>query len=316
MQSLELEICVEYLQDLEKAHGHWSFPLLRTLSICVSDGDDHDFTVDIEIFTNSPLLREVSLSKTPTSSFSLPWHQLSKFTGTAYTIDDCLEVLDLIPNLTECAFAAHSVYDAPASRQVTHSNLQSLTLFNDSEVDRSACSADILAYLSLPALQTLEVIDSEADDFDEIFDGFLSRSSPPLRKFTIRLAYATRFYTTSFLHMPKLVDLEIWNPTASFVSDFFDYFDDWDTTFLPELQHLAFLGCRTIMPEIYDMLELLQPSLAGRWRARNRTEFAKKESFRLIWPNWTALNVTEDALRPFQRLIAEGLDVCIEREPN
>ncbi|KAJ7129209.1 hypothetical protein C8R44DRAFT_555678, partial [Mycena epipterygia] len=161
MQSLELSIDVENVEALNTACTNWSFPSLHKFSICLPDAADYALC-DLEEpsieFTNVPLLREVSLIDTPPSFISLPWHQLTKFTGEVDFIGDCLQVLRLSPNLTECAFTAHLLNVVPPS-PVIHSNLQSLTLqaaYSD-PLHEGICSLDILQFVTLPALQALKL---------------------------------------------------------------------------------------------------------------------------------------------------------------
>ncbi|KAJ7462115.1 hypothetical protein FB451DRAFT_1404594 [Mycena latifolia] len=276
MQSLELEVYVKQLEALaEMVDDPWTFPLLQMLSLYFFDADDYDLRDDLEmppivIFTNSPLLCEVSISEPPPSFISLPWHQLSKFTGKAYSITDCLEVLRLIPNLTECTFSFDDYDDEADVTPLTHSNLLSLTLV---VTETNVSDLNILQSLTLPALQTLQILHFPTNVFydePDVFIAFLSRSSPPLRKFTVRLEEVTEFETT-LLRMPELVDLEIWNPTLFFIRRFFNLFGDCDTSFLPRLQRLAFLGCE----RPFEIMFLLWAGLANRWRARHRSEFAE-----------------------------------------
>ncbi|KAJ6561467.1 hypothetical protein DFH09DRAFT_1479786 [Mycena vulgaris] len=323
IRSLELETCIQHLKELENACGDWSFPLLQKLTICVLDGDGYHLRGElagsagsdgsaIEVFRNAPLLRQVSLVDAPSSFISLPSHQLTKFTGPFYSIADCLEVLRLGPNLTECAFS-FAIYDVEAQFiPFTHLNLQSLTLFEaQPNTHDSLDSLDFLKALTLPALQTLQILDFETYVFnDNIFIEFLLRSSPPLRKFAVRLDDYTELETAFLLQMPELVDLEVWNPSRLFIIEFFDSFNGLDTSFLPKLQHLSFLGCRT-PPSVYAMLELTEPGLTARWHARHQSAFAELASFRLVWAIDFG-DIVEDALLPFQELAAEGMDIHIQ----
>ncbi|KAJ7637218.1 hypothetical protein B0H17DRAFT_1339592 [Mycena rosella] len=243
MQSLELEASFEHLRlgYMQNADEHWSFPLLQMLCISSWDAEDADEEDLIKTFPNSPLLREASLSETPPSLISLPWKHLTKFTGAFDRGADCLEVLRLSPNLAECSFTLMDDDVVADHTALTHSNLQSLSLLENPPTTFAGI-AGILEYLSLPVLQTLHIVDSESDEFN--FERFLSRSSPPLGKFTIRLA-STDFQRTVLLNMPHLVDLEVWNPSRSFIEDFCDSFVVRDPSFLLQLQYLAILGCES-----------------------------------------------------------------------
>ncbi|KAJ7693809.1 hypothetical protein B0H17DRAFT_1199503 [Mycena rosella] len=311
VQSLELRASVEHLRYMEDADEHWSFPLLQMLCISSWDAEDADEEDLIKTFTNFPLLREASLSQTPPSLIPLPWHQLIKLTAAFDTLADCLEVLRLSPNLAEYSF---TLTDDDAFADLTaliHSNLQSLSLLENASIMFAGITG-ILDYLSLPALQTLHIVDSESDEsnWQEILEGFLTRSSsPPLRKFAVHLP-STDFEPAMFLNMPYLVDLQIWNPSRSFIEDFCDSFIVRDPRFLPQLQHLAFLGCES-PPPAYDMLDIAYSGLAERWRARHDTGFAELKSFRLVWARDFG-SLHEDALSPFQELVAEGMDIHIQ----
>ncbi|KAJ7129212.1 hypothetical protein C8R44DRAFT_872504 [Mycena epipterygia] len=321
MQSLELSAGVEDIQIMATADANWSFPLLHKLVICILD-EDYSFGEEsqgtavsaIEMFTNAPLLREASLFKAPPSFITLPWHQLTKFTGNAYAVTDCLQVLRFIPNLTECTFAAFQEdHDPDAAEILTHSKLESLVLFGltSDESDPIACSGDILNFLRLPALQTLRIFDFEGDMFyDDILGDFLARSSAPLREFTIREDNCTSLDMTSLVLMPTLVSFEIWRPSSgSSICEFFETFNGQDTSFLPQLEHLSLLDCGS-RPSAYTLLELAAEGLSGRRAVRDRG-FAELKSFRLTWAGEFG-DLVEGALLPFRELVAEGMDISIE----
>ncbi|KAJ7709471.1 hypothetical protein B0H17DRAFT_970277, partial [Mycena rosella] len=301
IQSLNLGIRWRRLQDMEKARYRWSFPLLQVLDL---HGDRFQDEPSLEIFSDCPLLREVSLSAFPASSISLPWQQLTKFTGRLCTVANCLEILCLIPNLRECTFTnCAQDEESPDLPVLSHSNLQSLTIEDEGEFINGLV---MLKFLSLPALQTFVLQFSgwiDMQEFDGIFSSFLSRCSPPLGKFSFRPSHQfTDFDTARLFHMPKLFDLQIWNPSSHFISNFTDSFMNADTNFLPQLQHLTFRSCRATMLK-------LSHGLSARWHARDQAEFARLETVRLEF--WSDMDFTEDALLPFQKLLADGMDICI-----
>ncbi|KAJ6560442.1 hypothetical protein B0H19DRAFT_1147734 [Mycena capillaripes] len=180
-----------------------------------------DMHCPIKIFNNVPLLREVRLTgEVPLSFVSLPWQQLTKFTGELYTPWECLKALRLMPNLTECAFSA--LEDNLPQDVVSHPNIQHFTLFDGSY---RTSSAQLIETLTLPALVTLEIRDLEDLD-EEGLNGFLSRSSPPLRKLVVRpLDLEDRegvdLQFSSLWKMPSLTELEIWYPSSGFLKIFF-----------------------------------------------------------------------------------------------
>ncbi|KAJ7709441.1 hypothetical protein B0H17DRAFT_1248924 [Mycena rosella] len=317
MRSLRLRLRLEQLRDIEEPNDPWSFSLLQMVAINVINIRLYRHSVPatnhpIQMFKNSPLLREVSLARGPPSFIPLPWHQLSKFTGKYMAFSICLETLRLVPNLTECTFI-DCQHETPDLHVSSHLKLQSLTVVqNEGE---SLDNFDILKFLSLPALQTLLLELFYAPNcFENVLEGFLSRFSPPLQKITV---FGAEHYmdldTTLFLRMPLLADLEAREPTAEFIENFFASFNDQDTAFLPHLQHLALVGFLTPLDE---MLESAQAGLSARWRAQSRAEFAKMESVRFVWWDSEDDDFEEDALLPFQKLVADGMNICIQRRSS
>ncbi|KAJ7709442.1 hypothetical protein B0H17DRAFT_226921 [Mycena rosella] len=300
VRSLELSMRDKHFHEMERARDRWSFPLLQILEL---HGDRFQMERPIELFIDSPRLREVSIKELPPLSISLPWQQLTKFASSLWTVADCLKIFCLIPNLKECTFANCELEEDPDLPVLSHSNLQSLTLLDD---DGFIIGLNTLNFLSLPALRTF-VLEFSVDElaFEDIFNAFLSRSSPPLRKFSFSLLGFTDFDITLLSRTSKLVELEISNPSIRFMSDFFESFKKADTTFLPQLEHLTFLDCQT------DVLKLSHPGLSARWYAQHRAEFARLETVRLEFSE-SLSNFPEDALLPFQKLAADGMNICIK----
>ncbi|KAJ7671524.1 hypothetical protein DFH06DRAFT_1366554 [Mycena polygramma] len=286
----------------EVASGAIHFSSLQKLTMTLEEEEEDSSSDSEDVATPSFL--------------SLPWNQLTKFTGTVYTNEDCLEVLRLAPNLTECAFAAfQGTDDIDADTLIVHSRLTSLTLFDateKSDTGRPVCSTEILQFLTLPALQSLYILHCETEGFsDDVFHNFLSRSSPPLRKFAIRQDPVTNLDAASFLLMPGLLDLEMSYITTELATEFFESFGS-DTSFLPQLEHLSILGCGLRRPEpyLYLLLETVESGLTDRWSSRGEG-FAKLKSFSLVC-NQDFGELVEDVLDPFKDLAADGLDVHIE----
>ncbi|KAJ7129241.1 hypothetical protein C8R44DRAFT_776255 [Mycena epipterygia] len=170
MRSLELNID---LMGFAKMDTHpLDLPLLEKLAIRLpEDVVDGDSSIEM-LFARVPLLHEVLLSEVSPSFIPLPWHQLTKFTGELYTLTQCLEALHRIPNITECAFSIVGS-GHPDDVPLSHPNIQSLTLFESmSPWGFHARNSEILEFLTLPRLQTLEILDVE--DFSEFQLDFFS----------------------------------------------------------------------------------------------------------------------------------------------
>ncbi|KAJ6466401.1 hypothetical protein C8R45DRAFT_1021599 [Mycena sanguinolenta] len=314
LQFLELStIPLHCIRELDQLSSSWNFPSLQKLTIGLEEGlvmDDSAWESMyhipcVQLFANAPLLREVSLGGTQTAFLKcLPWQQLTKYTGTGVYHTDCMDALRLGSNLVECAFATGGTV-TDLVEILIHSNLKSLTLFT-----YMWCSTDIFRFLTLPALETLRILDCNCDIFsDSEFLEFLMRSSPPLRQFTIRLNGGTDLDADVFLFMPSLVELEIWNAYETLKTDFFDCFIDG--TFLPQLQHLSFFHPRhPSMDVAHSELNKVQAGLTARWNSRDRG-LAQLKSFCFVWDQEVG-DLWEDDLVLLRAMASEGLNISVE----
>ncbi|KAJ6466463.1 hypothetical protein C8R45DRAFT_489554 [Mycena sanguinolenta] len=310
LKFLELSaISSGYIRELDRLSGSCRFPLLQKLTIGIDNGSDYwdsELMNDapcVRLFRNAPLLRELSLIGDTPPHFlkSLPWHQLTKYTGTCDELYHCVNALRLGPNLVECVFAA-SVPDETFLDILIHSSLKSLTLFDGS------FSTDIFGFLTLPALETLQILDCDEEAFnDQGFQQFLTRSSPPLRQLTMRLDSGLEIHADTFRSMASLVQLEIWNLHDTFIADFFDGFID--ATFLPELQYLSFHPRDSFVDAAREQLSRVQTGLTARWNARHH-ELLPLKSFCLVWDR--DVDLPEDDLAPLRAMTSEGLNITIK----
>ncbi|KAJ7183239.1 hypothetical protein C8R46DRAFT_1066351 [Mycena filopes] len=312
IEVLELDyINQDALQELGKAASAWKFQSLQQLTVHLDiEGLD---TMHVTAFAKAPLLREVSFTETPFSLFTLPWPQLTKVTA-SFAKKNCLKILRSAPNLVECAFTAWGKDGGGRKPAVlTHSSLQSLTLLGDS--DTSAWGTNFLQFLTLPALQSLTILDCKNADFDDnAFTAFLSRSSPPLRTLALRLTGGTGLDRKSLVLIPGLVDLEIWQVRKTLVALVFDDFGS-DTTLFPKVEHLSLLGCRAgrqLEPAVFQLLQSAAPGLAARWEARQGEKVAELKSFRITWDCGLGDLSKEAVLAPFQKLAEEGMNLRLE----
>jgi hypothetical protein len=304
----------------------FDFPMLQKLSISVEDssGEDPADFAPLVRFNNVPLLHEVLISVAGPSFVVLPWQQLTKFTGKSYCVEECLDAIRLMPNLVDCAFSAFERYgDVDRLEAVSHPTIRHLTLLETAS-DYGPSSADILTLVTLPALQTLEfcgTVNFEAKKFDS----FLERSSPPLRKLAVRpLEGGTELQLSRpFLNLIGLVELEIWCPVRSFVSVFFLCFGR-DSSLLPQLQKLAFMGCR--IPIDDDDYTEPEDEANGDEILRDAAEpitkrreilpgCAQLQSFRVISEDlYGSPWYSEEDLLPFRKLKESGMYVHIGTE--
>ncbi|KAJ6561539.1 hypothetical protein DFH09DRAFT_1316118 [Mycena vulgaris] len=304
----------DFGQDFGKMDGNsLAFPGLQDLSIQAEAWDEEDNV--IEMFDNAPALREVWMNYIPPPFITLPWEQLTKFKGESYTVDECLDALRLMPALVECALSAFPA-GGFSSEPISHSNITSLTLFKSSpeQLGISAASNNILGFLTLPNLHTLEIVDPEPEDFDdEVFESFLKRSAPPLRNLIIRGEVEISFI--SFFAVPDLTHLEIWRPPFGFTQLLFDFFGH-DTSLFPRLQNLFFLGCQDERNDdkasVVDIVNMAAAPMTE--RRSNRKGFAPLQSFRVVSQSGVPFVLREEQLLPFKNLKAEGMAIHIGTE--
>ncbi|KAF7352405.1 F-box domain-containing protein [Mycena venus] len=322
IRSLELHTSLEDFEEMGSHLGVLDFPLLQKLSIRVLlDEDQEDIPADYNgihrMFGGVPLLHNVLMAEVVPLFVALPWQQLTKFTGERYTVEECLEALHLMPNLTECAFSL-SDEDADGLEIFSHPNIQHLILFESmSDLGIMANSACILTLVTLPNLQTLEILG--ADDFDEEeLNSFLLRSSPPLQRLAVR-PLDSEDITTLQLDPPfmalRLTDLELWHPGRTFLLLFFDAFG-WDSGLLPQLRKLSLLGCHSEDggADVYDILQWAAVPVTTRWDVI--AGYAQLQSFRVVHRTYGGAHFGKSypqaALLPFRKLKASGMDVYVQ----
>ncbi|KAJ6466452.1 hypothetical protein C8R45DRAFT_1106690 [Mycena sanguinolenta] len=189
------------------------------------------------------------------------------------------------------------------SVQTSLNSLKSLTLFD------GRFSTDIFDFLTLPALETLQIVDCQEDWLnDPGFQEFITRSSPPLRQLTIRLDSGIGIDVDIFLSLPSLVELEIWNTYETFIPDFFGCFIDG--AFLPRLQRLSFRQRDSFVDVALEELGRVQAGLIARWNARHHG-LPPLKSFCLVWDQDVG-DLPEDDLAPLRAMASEGLNITIK----
>ncbi|KAF8214038.1 hypothetical protein K438DRAFT_1956140 [Mycena galopus ATCC 62051] len=144
------------------------FPLLHRAALGYDHSDD-----PITVFSTAPRFHDLCLlSGHRLGVLAPPWLQLTKFTGPLHN-----RFVFIALNLTNirCEFNHHG----GASTATTHGGLKCFILDHYSE--------DILQYLTLPALQYLDISFNSARD--KSFPSFLARSSPPLVSLSVKCVW-------------------------------------------------------------------------------------------------------------------------------
>ncbi|KAJ6509060.1 hypothetical protein C8R45DRAFT_1069605 [Mycena sanguinolenta] len=313
LKCLELStIPLDYIRDLDELSSSCDFPSLQKFAIGIKEGglDDRDRdSMDdmpcVQLFANAPRLCELSLigDTPPVFVGCLPWHQFTKYTGTDVCLPECVDALRLGSKLVDCAFATDGI-DTDSVEILIHSSLKSLTLFKSGW----SCSADLFQFLTLPALENLRILDCEDERFDQWeFVQFLTRSSPPLRQFTIRLNPGTQIGVAVLRSMSSLVQLQIWNAHEIFLSVFFSSFGN--VAVLPQLQHLSFIHPRHSERVTCKQLKKVQAGLTSRWNKQRG--LGQLTSFCLVW-DWEVGDLPEDTLVLLRAMASEGLSVSVK----
>ncbi|KAJ7886746.1 hypothetical protein B0H13DRAFT_2043911 [Mycena leptocephala] len=180
IQHLILDMYPEDLSEL--GLDSMSFPILRSAGF----GSYRDLenplpgpalVPQVNFMLKAPLLDELRFPTYCISCYTFPWSQLTKFEGDLDTMDLFVSAL----NLTEISCSV--VFFRSPTSVITHTRLRSLTLLESADCSKSQ---DIIQYLTLPALQLLNIADMEDTTYASLHP-FLSRSSPPLLNLAIRL---------------------------------------------------------------------------------------------------------------------------------
>ncbi|KAK7061998.1 hypothetical protein R3P38DRAFT_2832789, partial [Favolaschia claudopus] len=144
-----------------------NFPMLEKAEVMYVQAENHADLGPVNVFQNAPLLHDLRMDVEETTIGMLPWSQLTRFDG---RLSD-LELFVLAPNLTElvCKFVPDDHASFPPKE---HPDLKYLTI-------RDTGMGDILQYLTLPALLSLDIART-TEATHAALASFLRRSSPPL----------------------------------------------------------------------------------------------------------------------------------------
>ncbi|KAF7369728.1 F-box domain-containing protein [Mycena venus] len=189
--------------SFSRLEEHASLPLLERLTL--SAHGSPDIINPISGFRHAPLLRHVCFEAgMHPSDIILPWDQLTSVEFYGARADDCLELLELTPNIVSCVLDVQ--YDSHAV--ALGSPLTSLRSFT---VSGPACWG-LLRYIAMPALQTLDLsrCPLAVPNFSQIVQ-FVKRSQCQLRDLKIYVrSSATAQQAVYLLHLlPSLTTLHL-----------------------------------------------------------------------------------------------------------
>ncbi|KAJ7461975.1 hypothetical protein FB451DRAFT_476274 [Mycena latifolia] len=295
LQKIALQLRLEELEHVSKIFGR--FPLLEKLIIGLPLAESSP-TQPLDLsgyFRDAGRLTEihVSMHLSPVM-LCVPWRQLAKLTCRSLNGNEFLNLIRDAPFLIEFEGSIDYVH-LNLAQVITHEHLQSLRLMRNS-------SSYVIRSLRLPSLQNLHlsVYDYLGDD------EFLSYSSGSLRRFSTAeevLAPPIAWFFT----MSHLEAIEVWAPPHHFISAFFSTLDrTQDSSFLPHLQSVTFLGCP------FKVNTSLLQALSSRSSVSHGDEIAKLHTFRMIWPSGYLGSVGESSVVAALRGLAErGMKIHI-----
>ncbi|KAK7048940.1 hypothetical protein R3P38DRAFT_3620455 [Favolaschia claudopus] len=137
-------------------------------------------------------------------------------------LDDILQMISEAPQLSHCLLSelfhprsVHANGSDADPKPLTHTSLRTLRLGEPkrilASIDTKSSSAAVLPYLSLPALERLDI--SYFDIPPQQLVAFLSRSSPPLVSLRMNMPESQPWHLDSLLECleltPRLTDLEL-----------------------------------------------------------------------------------------------------------
>ncbi|KAJ7506273.1 hypothetical protein B0H11DRAFT_1904157 [Mycena galericulata] len=271
-----------------------AFPELRRATLNWKAPYTHDDDVPLNILGMAPQLDELHLPHAV--ALTAPWSQLTRFEGQI----ESMELFALAENLTEakCYF-----FDRMDDTDIVNTSLRILTVTDDSN--------DILPFLTLPSLQSLDICGM--DDHGSL-RLFLKRSSPPLLSLCVS-GEANRlddWYPCLSLLGSNFENLEI-----RYVSDFvlrrlFGTNQKRNLSVLPDLKTLMCCDVQRNAVDLHQVLAFLH------------SRIDQLRSFRLVWetspfldsehclPTGTgAIKTVDSILGHLSRLGQSGMDIYL-----
>ncbi|KAJ7506609.1 hypothetical protein B0H11DRAFT_237058 [Mycena galericulata] len=293
-------------EDFSAVDESGSFPLLQELTIGPRRFHFHDqVMIRAGVFKEMPMLRRITLMEGVVPPFiAISWQHLTVFHGGMLSLSACLAVLHLSPLLTHCTFAArqtHAPYDGGV---LSHPSLLFLSL-KGSRIE--VCTAAIFQYITLPSLHTLRITGVIHDlDNGNSFQSFISRSSPPLRSFSLGGYLSTSFRPRSLRCLTTIADLELQSVEDLFAYLLLQLLVTDGKAFLPHLQNITFTECKFSLSTYPKLAQFLR----SRWTQHEGV--AALQSCKITWPRDNLTPYLDDAtLLPLKELAAAGASVHI-----
>ncbi|KAJ7671011.1 hypothetical protein B0H17DRAFT_197270 [Mycena rosella] len=273
----------------------------------------------VTAFSDAPLLREVHLSLDDVGSVQprsivLPWAQLTSFTGHLLSAEECLYVLREASSLTECNLY-HFIDGHPGFTMSLPLVLPLITKLRlEGSVEQNL--VDVLQYLTLPALEFLELRtappSTENPATNPLLLGtlitFLPRSSCPLLEFrliTSRTLHTVLFQCLSAMPTLKVLDIT-WFSTSHHVHNTILQQLHTPSALLPHLQSLS---VHYTTPPVLPYDDELIAMLFSRSNRNDTAGAARLERFSLSWNGFHLPYPDAQTLDRFKALLGRGMQI-------
>ncbi|KAJ7098246.1 hypothetical protein C8R44DRAFT_811147 [Mycena epipterygia] len=287
------------------------FPILRDLSLVSLDDMLEPNGTPITAFSDASLLRHLSVDSLAPSALLMPWSQLTKFSASLVSLQECLGVMRWATSLCEFHRLA-----SPEEESITHTEQPFMchSRLTSLDISTTGDDYDILEFLTLPSVQKLKLggkFASFHSDLDAAVVQFLSRTSATLRTFAVGMSMVPVQWLQITTH---LTTLELICPGTS-TTDVVRSLDRRNAPdFLPKLQNLAFLECASDKVDMVGLLDVLNSRCTNN-DAITETGRAKLDAFRLIWPKYPDSSAESILpllhLAPLRALASQGMHIHI-----
>ncbi|KAJ7474272.1 hypothetical protein FB451DRAFT_1248464 [Mycena latifolia] len=267
-------------------------PSLTKLAVTILNDWDEE-PVMLTAFSDAPALRDAQLSGASLRWISLPWVQLTHLELSDDSLSAYVDVLRQTPNLEILRVGITYLHRAPdpSSAPLILPNLHTLVLYDNRQ-------SMLLPYLTLPALQTLELM-SLAPENSSLLRQLARRSAWSLRSICL-IDMSPEAAVLCLQSLPSLEAVEIRN------NEWPNY--DWDplfellareNAFLPALRAMTLEGFAEGRSST-SLIEMLE----SRWRG-NRRGVSKLASFRLKLESGHDTTIYEAELRMHLRALEQ-----------
>ncbi|KAJ6561982.1 hypothetical protein B0H19DRAFT_90965 [Mycena capillaripes] len=319
-QNIELNVPLTVLRHLSQVTPDDGLPYLTHLllgSVQEDWGGADPDEEPITMFADAPQLRSLHLVLEAEDNLSrldhvhLPYEQLTHFTGTLFGTLECLTLLAKTKSLVDCVFYVGNRVRTQDAVESTLHRLKSLKLFTTAT---DAHPALILAYLTLPSLETL-VVGHQPQVMPHALAALVLRSKCTLRHFSCQ-SMEREELVDCLQATPLLTTLDLFDYDQRDVVDVIRHLDymleeeeSSGTPLVPNLQSIVIRCQKRDRGRdgdfSYNALLLLLERLGKRP--------TPLRSFRLMWTMTSLLpgKPNEWDIEGFQYLVKDGMDIYV-----